>query len=175
MEGSWNIRVSWTLKVIRKELGKYRKRSKTQEENKDMVTSKREWLRERRRGWGEGKRGLESEKRRKKKVRFKNNWNVFRQCELRKTSVYLDTKSINNSLILSVTVTVIPPCLWVIIPTKKKVLKQTKNTNTKQKEKSLYCEIFKHYQQFHRLVVAQTSIAQFILESQGCLVKTKQQ
>lgn len=71
VEGSWNLRVSWTLKVIRKEPGKYRQRSKTQEENKDMVTSKREWLRERGRGWGEGKRGWESEKRRKKKVRFK--------------------------------------------------------------------------------------------------------
>ena len=114
----------------------YREEAKNTEENKDTVTSKREWLRERGRGWGEGERGLESEKRRKKKVRFINNWNVFRQCKLRKTSVYLDTKSINYTIIFSVTVTVIPPCSWVLN-------KNHKYQTKRKKKKNLYCETFK--------------------------------
>ena len=58
-----------------------------------------------------GKERVREQEKEEEKSKIRNNWNVFRHCELRKTSVYLDTKSINNSVILSVTVTVIPPCL----------------------------------------------------------------
>lgn len=75
------------------------------------------------------------------KVRFRNNWNVFRQCELRKTSVYLDTESINNT-VMSVTVTVIPPRSWVIIP-KKSIKTNKKHKYQTKRKKSLYCETFK--------------------------------
>ena len=78
------------------------------------------------------------------KVRFINSWNVFRQCELRKKNVYLGTKSINNILKLSKTVTVISPCLSdCTYKQTKKAFKQTKITNTHTKKQQLYCETFR--------------------------------